>query len=702
MTQRFVVSLDAGGTMTDTFIVDEEGKFGEVGKALTNREDESASFIESINDAAGYLKLEEKEILSGAITCIYTGTGMLNTILTRTGLKTGLLITKGFEDYLILSRGQRWLGKSYHQIIHFAERWKTEPYVEKKLIKGIGERINIFGEVVIPINKDEVANSVRELMDNGVESIGIVFLNSHINPTHEIEAKNIAMEIVEKEIPIYCSSELMPVIREYSRLYSTLIQCYAAEPVRKQLLNIEEKARKNGYEKRLLTVLSYGGLADVRYPRMFETLLSGPVGGIMGSKYIADIVGLKNIVCCDLGGTSFDVGLVVEGYIPIKREPIFHNFMLNLPMIDIDSIASGTGTVLKIDPISKRIILGPESAGAKVGICYEFDRPTISDCDLILGYLNPDYFIGGKIKLNKKDSENALSSIAEELGVEVYDFAFGVLELLHTQTRGAILSRLTGRGFSPSEFAAIFYGGSGPMHLWGISKNVPFTDVITVPWAAAFSAFGIATADYLHRLHSSTYAEIPHNADDETKLKAGEMINPVWEKLEQEAYNLFKMEGYTDEEVRLKHFVYCRYKGQLEDFEAQTSVSRITKPEDVDKIIQDFEKAYGALYPEAMKFPEAGYLITEVAIAAYVDLPKPKITKYELEGESPKDAYKDTREVYFEDKWYEFNIFEMKELKPGNVVVGPSIIEHPATTLVVPPDNRIRMDEYRLIHFMGR
>ncbi len=682
--------------MTDTFIVDEEGKFGEVGKALTNREDESTSFLDSINDATSYLKLGMKDVLSNAITCIYTGTAMLNTILTRSGLRTGLLITKGFEDYLILGRGHRWLGKSYNQIIHFAERWKTEPYVEKKMIKGVTERVNIFGEIVIPLNKKEVEQVANELVDEGVESIGIVFLNSHINPTHEIEAKEIVKSIAD--VPVYRSSELMPVVREYSRLYSTIIQCYAAEPVRKQLLRIEDKAKENGYAGKLLTVLSYGGLADVRYPRMFESLLSGPVGGLMGAKYIGDIVGLTNIVACDLGGTSFDVGMVVGGYIPIKREPIFHNFMLNLPMIDIDSIAAGTGAVVKIDPVSKRILLGPESAGAKVGVCFEFDKPTISDCDLLLGYLNPDYFIGGKIKLNKRNSEKVLREMAEELGKDAYEFAFGILDLLHTQTRGAILRRLTGRGLSPTDFAAIFYGGSGPLHLWGIAEGVPFTDVITVPWAAAFSAFGIATSDYLHRLHSATYAEIPYNADEETKIRAGEMINSAWERLEREAYELFKSEGFSEEEVKFKHYIYCRYKGQLEDFEAEASVNRITKPEDIDRLIQDFERVYEMLYPEALKFPEAGYLITEVAVAAFVDIPKPKIIKYELKDESPEKAYKGSREVYH-GRWIEFDIYEMRELEPGNVVRGPAIIEHPATTFVIPPNNRVKMDEYRVLHF---
>ncbi len=703
-----IVSLDAGGTMTDTVIVDEEGEFT-VGKALTVPEDESVSFADSVMDAAGYWDMSVSDVLRSVGACIYSGTTMINTLLTRKGLRVGLIISKGLEDYVLMERGLVWLGYSYSDRLHTVTHVHNEPLVNRRLVRGVTERIDMFGTPVIPLNREEVEEAARELLSMGVEAIAIMFPYSHTNPAHEREAKEIVERVAreaEVEVTVYTSSEVAPIMREYSRLNSVLIQAYAAEPTRRQLFKIEERARKEGFRYELLTMLSYGGLVNIRYPRLYETLISGPIGGMLGSKYIGDILGIKDILCMDMGGTSFDVGIIREGVIPMLREPDIARFRLNMPLVTMDSIGAGTGSVIKIDPETGRIELGPESAGAMVGMCYKYPEPTISDCDVTLGYLNPDYFIGGKIKLDKERAYKACKQIADHYDADVYDMAMGIVELLNTKMRGQIDAMLMARGYNPADYTAMIYGGGGPLHMWGFTEGIPFKNIITFPFAAVFSAFGIATADYTHRYHKSILSQIPPGSDERAlmfRMMAQSAINSAWEELEKLALAEMEAEGIPKEKVKFEHLAYVRYSGQLDDHEVVSPVSRVEKLEDLDSIVEAFEETYEKIYPKAAKFPEAGYMILEVAVVAHAERPKPKIVRKPLAGKKPSEqAFKGEREAYYKGKWVNFSVWEMDEIRAGNELEGPAIIEHPATTLVIPPEYKVRFDEYEFIWFGGK
>ncbi|MFC1945081.1 hydantoinase/oxoprolinase N-terminal domain-containing protein, partial [Chloroflexota bacterium] len=291
---RYLIALDAGGTMTDTFLVDAEGKFT-LGKALTNHEDESISYLASVADAAGYIGTTSSELHKSAISSTYTGTTMLNVLLTQSGSKVGLLITKGFAHMPIMERGLTWLGQSYedklHQQLHEHTPWLVQP----QHVKEVTERVSVGsyymahhympGQVVIPMIEEEVRLGVEELLDEGVESIGILFLGSYVNPMHEMKAAEIAREIVNRrglDIPVVASHEICPLARENERLKTLLIQCYVAKIGLKQLLLVEEAAKSDGYGHDLLTLLSYGAAANIRYPKLVEAVISGPVGGLLG------------------------------------------------------------------------------------------------------------------------------------------------------------------------------------------------------------------------------------------------------------------------------------------------------------------------------------------------------------------------------------------------------------------------------------
>jgi len=697
-TGPFVVALDAGGTMTDTILLDNNGSFT-VGKALTNRAHEAESFAESVTDAASYWDLTLEQTLGETAELAYAGTAMLNALLTRSGRKIGLIITKGFEDYPAMQRGLVWLGQSYVDKLHQATRWPEKPLLSRDMIRGVTERTDQLGQAVIPLYEADVESGAAELIDEGAEALVVCFLWGHINPAHERRAGEIIQCLNAErgiEIPVFLSGEVCPSTREASRLNSCLLEAYAADPVRQQLNAIENLAQDKGFQWRLLTALSSGGLVNLKYPRMYETLISGPIGGMLGAKHMADMLGIQNVVCCDLGGTSFDVGLITDGKLPINREPDYARFRLNLPMVATDSIGAGMGSVIHFDPATRRIDLGPESVGSDVGVCFRSQWPTVTDCNVVVGFLNPDNFLGGKVKLDKARAVAAIKEMADAVGQEVHQFAFGVIDLLNSVMREAMYGMLLAKGYHPADYHLFAYGGGGPVHLYGFSEDVPFGGIVTVPWAAAFSAYGLAMSEYAHRYHGPTYAYISSDADAHTKKEAGDNLNGGWATLEEKAYAEMADEGIPADKVSLRHFVYCRYKGQLDDFEVEVPLNRINNADDMDRVIGAFETAYERLFPQAMKFSEAGYLILEQCVQASSLLPRPGIAREPMGGKKPpRAAAKESREVYFRDKWVKADVWEMDALRPGNEIHGMAIIEHSMSTWVVPPGHYVCLDEYR-------
>ena len=695
-----VLGIDAGGTMTDTFIVDEEGNF-EVGKAPTTPQDESVGFLESTQDAINYwgdMKLEE--LFPKLSVVLYSGTTMLNTLLSRRGQRVGLLITSGFEDILLMNRGLSWAGYGYSDTLHAVTHIHPEPLTPRRWIHGVTERIDMFGETVIPLYEAEVQQAARELLVAGVDAVAICFLFSYLNPEHERRAREICESVAKeagREILIFLSSEIRPVMREQSRLNSLLIEAYAAAPVRQQLLKVEQSVHNYGFPNPLQTVLSYGGLSNIRYPRLHETLVSGPIGGILGAQYIAQLIGANNVMVTDMGGTSFDIGAITAGNVPVDSEPILARFKLNLPTIALESIGAGSGTIIKVDPSSRKVELGPESAGGDPGpVC--FDRggklATVCDCAVVLGYLNAEYFLGGRIKLNVDAALRALKEqVTDPIGVDVYQGAEGIVKLLELRARDSLQTVASARGLDTSDYVLMAYGGAGPLHVAGYTEGLTFKGILTFPFAAAFSAFGCSIADYLHRYTKSMHLSLSPAASKEAKMEVGGAINAAWEEMEQTALEEMKGEGRELSKIEFQHLAMIRYAAQLTDLEVQSPVNRINAPTDMDRLIGSWEALYEKINSRVSKYSEVGYQILELGLIARIEKVKARFQEREPGSETPDlSASKGSRQVYRDGKWQEAHIWEMDALKPGNVIEGFAIIEHPATTFVVPQGRRVEVD----------
>jgi N-methylhydantoinase A/oxoprolinase/acetone carboxylase beta subunit len=702
---RYVVACDAGGTMTDVIIVDEEGR-SVIGKAPTSPQDESIGYMESFWEALEFMGIDrEQGAQFGAQveTAIYTGTSMLNTVINMSGYRTGLLVTRGFEDIIAQGRGsQTFINAQWTEITHMQYRKHRTPLVPRSLARGVTERVDMFGQVVIPMYEHEVEQGIRELLvDEQVEAIAIVFLQSFNNATHERRAAEIAREVMKetgREVVLELSSQVAPTTREVSRANATVVQAYASDPARKQLLRIEEEMKGVGYEHSLKTVLGYGGITNIRYPRLFEAAMSGPVGGLMGAKYLSSVIGEDNIVCSDVGGTSFDAGAITAGVLPIDREPGFQGMYVNVPMLGITSIGAGTGTYIRLDPQTNRIKLGPDSAGGTPGPAFleaGNTTPTINDVNLLLGILNEDNYLGGKMSVNKQVSYDTFKEkVADPLGLDVYVAAETCLELLNVMMREHLVRSLM-VGHDLREYVLLGYGGGGPMHLLGYAGDHPWKAVATVPHAGGFSAWGGACMDYSHRRHKSVQALLTPELDEATRLAYVAPVAQAWRDLETELLEELQEEGFARDQITLNQVAYVRYFGQLEDVEVDSPVTTLENLDDLGQLITAFEDLYTKMFTLAAK-PEGGsYLITEVCVTAKVATVKPRLRRHELADKKPsKEAFKFTRPVFQGGEWNDADIWRMESLVPGNEIEGLAVIEASNTTLFLPREWKLRIDEH--------
>jgi N-methylhydantoinase A/oxoprolinase/acetone carboxylase beta subunit len=704
---RYLVACDAGGTMTDVIVVDEQGR-SVIGKAPTTPRDESIGYLESLEEALRYMQLDlardGREFCQSIETAIYTGTSMLNALINLSGLKTGLLVTRGFEDVIVQGRGsQTFIDYQWSEITHMQYRKHRQPLVPRRLTRGATERVDLFGNVVIPLYEHEVERGVQELLAEGIESLAVVFLHSFTNPAHEQRAAEIARAVMQRTgraVPLVVSSEVAPVMREVSRANATVIQAYASEPARKQLIGVETQLRERGYRHSLKTVLCYGGITNIRYPRLFETVMSGPVGGIMGAHYLARTIGLENVVCSDVGGTSFDAGAITAGILPINREPPFQQMYVNVPMLDIRSIGAGTGTYIRLDPQTNRIKLGPDSAGGTPGPVFQEtgnEIPTVNDCNLLLGILNEHYYLGGRVKVNKQKSLDVFTEkVAGPLGLDPYVASEQCVELVNVLMREHLVRSLM-VGHDLRDYVLLGYGGGGPLHLLGYAGDYPWKAVCTVPHAGAFSAWGGACMDYAHRRHKSVSAMLGAGADGAGRRQAAATVSAAWDGLERELLAELESEGFARAQISLRQIAYLRFYGQLEDVEVESPVARLASEADVEQLLARFEDVFTKMFTLAAKPAAPTYHVTEVSVIAQVDTIKPKLVRHALgPAAPPAAASKGTRPVFQQGRWQIARIYEMGELVPGNEVAGLAVIEAPNTTLFVPGDWHVRIDEYNI------
>jgi N-methylhydantoinase A/acetone carboxylase beta subunit len=630
---------------------------------------------------------------------------MLNRLLERKGRRIGVIVTAGMEDALRLERGiQTYLGYPYSDRLHVATHHHNEPLVPRSLVKGVRERVDLFGDEAIPLYEEEAREAIEELAAEGVEGIVVNLLYSYRNSSHEDRVRELAAELAP-ELPVFCSSELYPMRRDFPRLNSTLIEAYAAEPSREQLQRVRDVTCEAGASFDLRIMAAHGGTISIDARQLAPTLISGPIGGVIGGRYLIEQTtngaGSRNVVCTDIGGTSFDIALITDGELSIKQTPDIGRFVLNLPLVQLDSIGAGTGSFVRIDPNSRRPELGPDSAGARIGVSWPeggLETVSVTDLNLVLGRVNPDYFLGGDVRLDPERARVAIEKqIAEPLGLDVERAASGVIELFDETLKHEAVAQVLGKGYSPVDYTLLCYGGGGPLHVAGYTEGVPYRDVMVPAWAAGFSAFGCACGDFSYRYDLTIDMPIEPGADEGEKAGIGIYVDGGWQMLRQRVIDEFAKSGVVEDQIMFRHYVRMQYFGQLNDLEIYSPHQEIGEASQVDDLIDAYEEAYGKLYARAARSPELGYLITNVIVTGSVEVEKPSLPNEE-EVTTGGPEQKASRPAWWRDGWTETAIYEQDAVRAGHTVPGPAIIESPADTFAIPPGRAARLDRNRVFH----
>ncbi len=701
-----VMGIDAGGTMTDTFFVRKDGRFV-VGKAQSNPEDESLAIFNSSEDALAHWGRNVDQVYPELLTCVYSGTAMLNRVVQRRGMDVGLICNKGFEQVHSMGRAiQSYLGYALEDRIHLNTHRYDEPLVPLSRTRGVTERTDVQGTVVIPLREHEVRQATRELVDAGAKAIVICLLQSHKNGTNEKRTRDICRYELSKmgvDIPVFASVDYYPSRKESHRMNTTILEAYAAEPSRKTLQKVSDRFKKHGSKFDLRVMATHGGTISWKARELSRTIVSGPIGGVIGSKLLGEVLGYENIACSDIGGTSFDMALITKGNFSIISDPDMARLVLSLPLVAMDSVGAGAGSFVRIDPYSGGIKLGPDSAGYRVGTCWPesgLDTVSVSDCHVVLGYLNPENFLGGAIKLNvERARQHIKAQIADPLGLSIEDAAAGVIELLDLQLRDYLRANISAKGYSAADFVCFSYGGAGPVHTYGYTEGAGFKDVIVPAWAAGFSAFGCACADFEYRYDKSVDIAVPQHGSDVDKVAACRTIQTAWEELAAKVVEEFEINGFKRNEVILQPGFRMQYMGQLNDLEITSPITMAATAKDWDRMVEAYEETYARVYASSARSPELGFSVTGAIMRGLVPVQKPTLPEDPEEGPTPpKDAFLGTRKFYRHKKWVDAKLWKMEALRPGNEITGPAIIESDATTFVVPEGFATYVDKHRLFH----
>ncbi|WP_299266632.1 hydantoinase/oxoprolinase family protein [Halorientalis sp.] len=703
-----VLSIDAGGTMTDTFLMDEGGEFT-IGKAKTTPDDESRGFVNSSEDALDDWGLDIDESFPSLTSTVYSGTAMLNRLVERESeVNVGVLTTGGMEDTLRMGRGrQSYTGYSYSDRLHVNTHKHPEPLIERDMIRGVRERIDVKGNELVPLYEDDVREGVKDLLDRDVDHIVVMFMHSYQNESHERRTKELAQEIIDAqdaETTVMLSSEYYPTLKELQRLNTTVAEAYAAEPSREQLTNVQEAVDDHGGDIGVRVMASHGGTIDIEANELARTMISGPIGGMIGANYFGRQTGYENMVCTDIGGTSFDMGIIIDNDWEIDYNPEMARLLLTLPMVNMESVGAGTGSYVRVNPTFDTIELGPESAGDQVGVSAvetDVDTVTVTDCHVAMGWIDPENFLGGDMPIDRAVAEREIrEQVATPMNLGVHEAAQGVVDILENKLRNDLEAVVTGAGYSPSNFKCLSYGGGGPVHTAGYTRGLGFDEVLVPEFAAAFSAFGCGAADYEYRYDQTTSIDIDPNVSmEEAADTAGARLTEVWSNLEEKIVDEFSNSNIGRDEIDFQYHILGQYQGQLNSIDITSPVAKANEPEKLEQLLETFEAGYRRQYSEEARSPELGHTITQASVRGVQNVTKPKIPEEEPVGpEPPEAAFKSPRNAYWDGNWLETRIYDLHELEPGNKVSGPAVLEGAATTFVLPPEYETHLDRHRVHH----
>ncbi|UGS36925.1 hydantoinase/oxoprolinase family protein [Capillimicrobium parvum] len=682
----FACGVDIGGTFTDCVLIADDGRVA-YGKALSSPDDSFRSgFFGSIDAAAAQLGLDDGGVYTRMDRLISHGsTVATNIVVERKGARIGLLTTKGFEDTVRIMRGMgRATGEPPETLLKVAETFKPEPLVPAERVYGIAERIDSLGDEVVALDEDGVAAAADALVAAGVDTIAIAFLWSVRNAAHEERAR----DIVAARAPgvfVTISSEISKAVGEYERFVATLINAYVGPVTSRYLDGVQDRLTEIGFAGELHIMQCHGGMVPLRVgaDRPIFTIGSGPVGGLIGCARVCEQLGTGNIIASDMGGTSFDVGIIRDGEPLAAEETLLGKFRYRVPALEVVSIGAGGGSIAWIDRHGGGLRVGPHSASSLPGpACYGRGgtEPTVTDADLILGYIAPEATFGtsgerGGFHPQPELAERAIRErIAEPLGLSLTDAALGIVEVANAKMAAALENEIIGRGFDPRDFTLMSYGGAGPFHAVGYAAELGI-DTIVVPGEAAsvWSAFGISQADIRYQFEESVVRQEPFSPQELEADFGGLRERALATLSEREDPGAFSFRRYAR----------MRFQWQLHELEFRLPDEPLTEDR-VREFTAAFVAMYQERYGEAALLPGARLEIVSLRLEPAIAMGSGGLDRLTI-ADGP--AEKGSRPVYFERGAgaVDTPAFRGDALAAGRVVEGPAVVDLAITGIVVPP-----------------
>ena len=693
------VSVDIGGTFTDCFLV-YDGRYIEA-KALTTHHNLASGFMEALENACAELNSSIKEVLSSVDAVRYATTLGTNALIERNGPRVGLVTTAGFESTVPIMRARGYGdGLAHADQMDLPGADRPEPLVPITMIVGIQERIDYNGAVCLDVDDEDVRKQVRKLVDQGCQAFVVSLANAVVNPAHEKEVEGIILNEypthVLGAIPIVLSHRVAGRKAEYSRTMSAVLDAYLHDQMYHGMSSLEVALRENGYARPMLLVHNTSGMAQLNSTHSLQTVHSGPVAGLEATNYLAEQFNEPNVIATDMGGTSFDIGLVTEDGVKFYDfNPVIDRWLVSTPMTYLHTLGAGGGSIARYDRLWNAVEVGPESAGSDPGpACYGRGGklPTTTDANLILGYLDPDNYAGGTIKINKRRAERAIEEhVGKPAGLTLIEAAKAIKRKVDANMASAIFKEVAVKGYNPQKFVILSYGGGSPIHACGYASDIGVPKILIPPFCSVFAALGAGNMNQLHIHEKSLYLML-YDATFRHVLEDYEVFNKTVEELEERGQEDLVRQGAALKDIQTRVEMDMRYGNQLAQVSVTSPVSRLTTPHDVISLLDKFSNNYAQRFGEGSQAPEAGVRINVIRVVSYVEHERLTLERSTASTDK-KPTPRSERPCYFPqlDDPVPTPVFYDVDVADGMRLAGPALIETPRTTYLVEPNWTLTM-----------
>lgn len=682
----YVVAVDSGGTFSDCVVVRDDGKMW-TGKSPSTPPDYERGVCNAVELVAEQIGMTLTTLLEQTSMFSHGTTVATNALLTRTGCKTGLITTMGHEDALLIGRTHaKVAGLSAAETMDMSRLNKPEPIVDPTLIRGVAERVDCFGDIVVPLSDTSIAEAVASLVDAGVEAIAVSLLWSFRNDTHEQRIRRY-IEAHAPHVTVSVSSEIAPRIGEYERVATVSINAFLSARTRGYLGDLERNLSELGFTGKASIMKSSGGISSVQQAvdEPVSLLTSGPAGGVVGALSLAGELGHENVLTTDVGGTSFDVGMIIRSEALLSQMPVFAQFHVTYPMIEISSIGAGGGSIAWVQPETGLLKVGPASAGASPGpACYGNggQEATVTDANVVLGRIDPDYFLGGTRKLDAAASHKAVERVARLLNAGIDDTAEAIISIADAHMGDLVRKMTVEKGHDPRSFMVYAFGGAGPLHACGYSEGTGVRGVFVPAVSAVFSAYGIAQSDPASVLEQSLAIPLPAEAVT---------IETAFQTLESRALDELASYQSGGQDIQIYRELLVRYQGQKHELPVPV-VGPVRSEEDVLRIIASFEGKYEARYGAGTVMKTAGLQAATCRVRAVKPLNLPTIRPADVHTVETDETR--TRRIRFATTgWVDVPAYRLLSIQPGTTIEGPAVIDTALTTILVIPGFSASVDE---------